>query len=140
MRRSREDDAIRIMEKRDAVFFLFLLGGGGYAVYSNWDTIATNLGLEELDPGCIKAVVLAKKESSFERGAANWQFLQSRRQRGEIEFARDPWEAKAIGGQDYRVMVRWVEDGVHVAHGFRVNIATRTIVYDGPIEDPASPR
>ena len=127
------------MEKRDAVVLLLLLGGG-YAVYANWDTIAAKLDLDELDPRTIKAIDLAQKDSSFERNVANRLFLESRRVSGEIELAADPWQAEAIGGQDYRVTVRWVEGGEPVVHGFSVNIATRTVVYDGLVDEAAAPR
>lgn len=128
------------MEKRDAILCLLLLGGGGYAVYANWDTISAKLGLAEYNPGRIKAIELARQEMNFELGVTNWQWLESRQQLGEIQFEGDPWQAEAIGGQEYRVTVRWIEAGAHVAHGFRVNIATRTIVHDGPIGEPAAPR
>ena len=128
------------MEKRDAAFLLLLLGGGGYAVYANWDTIADRLGLHELNPRVMKAVDLAKESRDFEPGVANWQHLQARRERGEIEFAGDPWSAELIQGHQYRVVARW-RRGEHVEmHGFTVNVATRTVSYDGALDAPAAPR
>ena len=131
---------IRIMEKRDAMFLLLVLGGGGYATYANWDTIVERLGLEQLDPGRIKAIVLAKDASDFQGGATNWQYIQSRHARGEIAVTQDPWVAKLVTGQQYRVTVHWNEDDADVVHGFTVNIATRTVIHQGTQQEPASPR
>tara|TARA_R110002073_G_scaffold58721_3_gene148605 strand:+ start:47 stop:415 length:369 start_codon:yes stop_codon:yes gene_type:complete len=115
------------MERRDAMLILLLLGGGGYACYTNWDTISDRLGLEQLDPGRLKAVELAKEAFTFTRAMSNWQHLQSRQTNEEIEIGSDPWSTEHIAGPNYRVQVQWIEteDGTTMTHGFHVNIATR---------------
>lgn len=126
------------MEKRDALFLLLVIGGGGYAAYENWDVIAAKLSLAQLSPGSLKAISLAKESSDFERGFQNWQWLESRAKRREIELAADPWEAAPIAGQVYAVRVRWVDDGDPIVASFRVDVANRTVRYE--TDDAAAPR
>ncbi|MBL8726874.1 MAG: hypothetical protein JNM25_00495 [Planctomycetes bacterium] len=128
------------MEKRDALFLLLVLGGGGYAAYTHWDVIADKLSFDSLSPGRIKAVNLAKDSSDFEQGFRNWQWLQTQQKRGTIQMAEDPWSAEPIAGEDYTVLARWVADGDPMVVRFRVNIAKRTVAYDGALDTPASPR
>lgn len=128
------------MEKRDALFLLLALGGGGYAAYTHWDVIAETLSFASLSPGRIKAITLAKDSSDFERGFRNWQWLQTQKKRGTLQMAEDPWTADPIGGEDYQVIVRWTEEGEPMVVSFRVNVAQRTVVYDGLLGSPAAPR
>jgi len=127
------------MEKRDAFFLLLVLGGGGYAVHRHWDTIATKLGFADLSPGRLKAIALAKDSSDFERGFQNWQWLQSRAKRREIELAAEPWDAKPIAGEVYAVRVHWVEDDEPIVASFRVDVVNRTVRYEAN-EEAAAPR
>ncbi len=128
------------MEKRDALFLLLALGGGGYAAYTHWDVIADKLSFASLSPGHIKAVNLAKESSDFEQGFRNWQWLQTQKKRGTLQMEADPWTANAVGGEDYQVLARWTADGEPMVVSFRVNIAKRTVVYDGLLGTPAAPR
>lgn len=127
------------MEKRDAFILLLLLGGGGYAAYEHWDVIAEKLSFADLSPGRLKAISLAKDSNDFDRGFHNWQWLQSRAKRREIELEPEPWSAEPIAGEVYAVHVRWTDDGDHMAAHFRVDVANRTVQYDAP-DEPASPR
>jgi hypothetical protein len=128
------------MEKRDAILLLLVLGGVGYAAHANWDVIKEKLSFADLSPGRMKAIELAKDSSDFESGSTNWQYMQSRSRQGAIQLAPEPWSAEPIAGEDYRVVARWTEDGERLAFGFRVNVATRTVAYDGQLGDGAAPR
>ncbi|MEZ6037486.1 MAG: hypothetical protein R3F29_08400 [Planctomycetota bacterium] len=126
------------MEKRDAVFLLALLGGGGYATWTHWDAIAARLGLGELEPGGIKAISLAKKGFDFEAGTTNWQHLQTRADQDEIELPRDAWTAQSSGENRFVVTVHWLERGEDQARRFDVDILTNAVIYGG--EHAAPPR
>jgi hypothetical protein len=128
------------VEKRDAFLLLLALGGAGYAAYANWDVIAEKLSLAELSPSHLKAIQLAKDSSDLGAGATNWQWLQSRERLGEIRLAKEPWSSRHVAGQDYDLIVRWDEDGDAIAHRFRVDIANRTVAYEGQLPQAASPR
>ncbi|HEX5051690.1 MAG TPA: hypothetical protein VFZ65_07965 [Planctomycetota bacterium] len=128
------------MQKSDAFFLLCVLGGGGYAIYSHWDAIVEKLGLDDLGPARMKAIQLAKHSSDFEAGVTNWQYVETRQKRGEIEVAAEPWSAEPVGGQDYRVLVRWLDGGERVVLAFKVNVADRTVAYQGSLTDAAAPR
>lgn len=128
------------MEKRDSIILLLLAGGAGYGIYANWDTIADKLDLHEYDALRIKAIDLAKKSVDFESGSTNWQYLRTRQQRYEIEVADDAWVAEPISDREYRVTVRWTEDGERVLRGFRVDIGASTVQYLGEVEAAAAPR
>ena len=127
------------MERRDAFILQLVLGGGGYAAYEHRDVIAEKLSFADLSPGRLKAISLAKDSSDFDRGSHNWQWLQSRAKRREIELPAEPWDADPIAGEVYAVRVRWVDDGDPVVASFRVDIAKRTVHYESA-EEPASPR
>ena len=128
------------MEKRDAVVLLAMLGCGSYAVYANWDVIVDKLDLQQLEPKRLKAIDLAKKANTFSFAVTNWQELQTRQQRGEIELSPEPWSAELIEQQRFHVVVRWVEEGSPVAHGFKVDIATRVVIHEGELSTAAAPR
>lgn len=135
----RGDDDARAMEKRDAFILLLVLGGGGYAAHEHWDVIAEKLSFADLSPGRLKAISLAKESNDFDRGFHNWQWLQARAKRREIELAAEPWDADPIAGEVYAVRVRWVDDGDAIVARFRVDIANRTVHYESD-DEPASPR
>ncbi|MCB9877624.1 MAG: hypothetical protein H6835_08505 [Planctomycetes bacterium] len=126
------------MEKRDAVFLLALLGAGGYATWAHWDTISARLGLDEFEPGGIKAVSLAKNGFDFEAGTANWQYLQTRADQDEIELPHDAWTAQSAGDNRFVVTARWREHDLEQRREFDVDIVTCAVAYRG--EDPAPPR
>jgi hypothetical protein len=128
------------MEKRDALFLLLVLGGGGYAAYTHWDVIVETLSLDDLRPSRLKAIELAKDSNDFDSGFPNWHWLQSRQKRGEIELGETPWNAEPIAGEDYHVYARWVDDGDRIVVRFQVNIANRTVAYEGLIGTAAAPR
>jgi hypothetical protein len=128
------------MEKRDALFLLLALGGGGYAAYTHWDVIAEKLSFADLSPGRLKAVELAKDSNDFDRGFRNWQWLQTQKKNGLLQMAEDPWSAEPIAGEEYTVLARWVDDGEPMVVSFRVNIAKRTVAYDGALGGAAAPR
>ncbi|MBX3462715.1 MAG: hypothetical protein KF830_06065 [Planctomycetes bacterium] len=128
------------MEKRAALFLVLALGGG-YAAWTHWDVIAEKLSVVDFSPGRLKAIELAKDSSDFERGSTNWQYLQSRHRRREIDLPAEPWSAEPIVGESYRVVARWTEDGDRVVVAFRVDVAKRTVDYEGALGDaPATPR
>ena len=68
------------------------------------------------------------------------QDLERRHKRGEIQMEKEPWAAESISGQKYSVVVRWVEDDTRVTLGFKVDVAERTVVYEGVLGGAASPR
>lgn len=127
------------MEKRDAAILLLLLGGGGYAAYTHWDVIAEKLSLADLSPGRIKAIELAKDSSDFEQGFRNWQWMQTQQKRGAIQLSAEPWSAEPIAGEQYTVYARWTDEGEPMVVSFRVDVAARTVRYDGDTA-PAAPR
>lgn len=127
------------MEKRDTAILLLLLGGGGYAAYTHWDVIAEKLSFADLSPGRLKAVELAKDSSDFEQGFRNWQWMQTQHKRGAIELSAEPWSAEPIAGEQYTVYARWLDGGEPMVVSFRVDIAKRTVLYDGG-GTPAAPR
>lgn len=128
------------MEKRDALFLLLVLGGIGYAAYTHWDVIEEKIGFADLSPGRLKAIELAKDSNDFETASPNWQWLQTQKKRRAIELSDEPWSAEPIAGEDYAVTARWIDDGEHVVVGFHVNIANRTVTYDGLLGTAAAPR
>ena len=131
------------MEKRDAFILLLVLGGGGYAAYTHWDVIAEKLSLADLSPGRLKAVDLAKNAADIGNGFSNWQWLESRSKRREIELPADPWIAEPLVGEQYRVTVRWleVEDQERIVVAWKVDIGKRTVEAEGVVsQTPASPR
>jgi hypothetical protein len=130
------------MERRDQFLLLLALGGAGYAIHSNWDTIALKLSFSELSPGRIKSMELARDSSNFQEGATNWQYMQTASKQGRIRLAPEPWTSDLIRGEEFHVIARWydVEDDTNVAYGFRVDTAKRTVFYEGQIPVPATPR
>ena len=99
------------MEKKDALLMLLLAGAGGYAVFANWETIRLKLGLDDLHPGRIKAMELAKKAYSFEQNTANSVVLRVREDNGEIKLQGEPWSGVEIKAPRYRVTCTYVENG-----------------------------
>lgn len=130
------------MEKRDVIVLLLLAGGGAYAIHDNWDVIAERMGLEQLDPGRLKAIKLAKNSGCIGRGQTNWQHIQSRRALGKIHVESDPWLAEPIAGQDFRVTVRWLDEDqeLQITHTFLVNTVACTVTHEGMSDVPAAPQ
>ena len=135
-------DATDTMERRDQFLLLLALGGAAYFAHANWDLITEKLSISDLSPGRIKAMELAKDSSNFQEGATNWQYMQMRSKQGHIRMAPGPWSADLIKGDEFHVIARWfeVEDDADVAYGFKVNPLRRTVIYEGQIPVPATPR
>lgn len=123
------------------MFLLLLaLGGGGYAAYTHWDVIAEKLNFADLSPARMKAIELAKKSSDFETGVLNWQYVETRQKRGEIQVTKEPWSAEPMSGQLYNVLVRWIDGGDPIVLSFVVDVGKRSVVYEGALGVSAAPR
>lgn len=130
------------MERRDKLFLLLVLGGGAYAVHTNWETIRDKLGLDDLAPGRIKAMELAKKNYNFERSIPNWQVVANLEANKEIEVDGDPWAAERIENDQWRVTCTYWQRGRQVQHLFRVNVNTGAVAWMGEqdLDRPPKPR
>lgn len=116
------------MERRDVFILLLAAGGIGYAVYNNWDLVREKLGLDDLYPGRIKAIELAKKAYSLESYRTNWEVLHDRERTGEIKVIGDPWLADPIEKPWYVVTFTFKEAGQPRRYVFHVNVATMATV------------
>ena len=128
------------MEKKDAIFLLALLGAGGYALHANWDTIKVKLGLDDLRPGRIRAMHLAKEGNQFDAYRTNWMVVKGREENGEIKVSGDPWNAAEVANPRYRVTCTYVENGERRVHVFSVDIASAVVTYEGLEAHPAAPQ
>ena len=128
------------MEKKDTILLLVLAAAGAYAVHTHWDTIRTKLSLDDLQPGRIKAVQLAKDAISFEAYVVNWMVLRDRVANGEIKVQGDPWLATEIKKPKFRVTCTYVERGERRVHLFTVDIASGAVAYEGLDEGKPAPR
>jgi hypothetical protein len=116
------------MERRDKFILLLLLAGGGLYAHRHWDEIATRLSLDDLRPGRIKAMELAKKEYTFERVRTNDVVVQQRVSAGEIKAVGDLWTADPQGGDRYFVNCTWVEGRDRCTQVFEVDIGSGRVV------------
>src|SRR5712671_7291309 len=91
------------MDKKDTLVLLLVLAAGGYAVHANWPKIRLKLGLNDLNPGRIRAMELAKKSFDFDQNRDNTTVLTDRRANGEIQLPADPWSAEPIDEGHFRV-------------------------------------
>ncbi|GAB4153205.1 MAG: hypothetical protein Fur0037_22010 [Planctomycetota bacterium] len=126
------------MEKKDIALLLFLIGGAGYGVHANWDLIVAKLGLDDLRPGRIKAVELAKKARIFEQYRSNWEVLKDWRASERIAVLGDPWSAEKIDDRHYAVYCSFREEGEPHRHRFDVDLPSGAVTYAGEVE-PAAP-
>jgi hypothetical protein len=122
------------MERRDKLVLLLLLAGAGWAGYEHWDTIVAKLGLDDLSPGRVKAIDLAKRDLTFERVRSNQLVLDERVRLGEIVATEHAWSAVRIGGGRFLVTYDYKERGVAQKYQFEVDTATNavTLVDNGP--------
>jgi hypothetical protein len=128
------------MEKKDKLFVLLVALGGAYAVHANWDRIRERLGLEDMYPGRIKAMQLAKSSHNFQAYAVNWAVLRDREANGEIKTNGDPWAATEIEKPRYRVTCTYTEQGERRVHRFTVDVGTGSVTYHGLDETKPAPR
>lgn len=128
------------MQRKDAIILLVLALGGAYAVRTNWDAIREKLGLDDLQPGHIKAMQLAKNARTFDTYNPNWTALRDREASGEIKVAGDPWHSTEIGNLRFRVTCTYVEKGERRVHVFQVDTASGTVTYEGLDEGKPAPR
>ncbi len=124
------------MERKDKLILLLMLSGAGYAAFANWDTMRTKLGLDDLAPGRLKAIDLAKKDMTLDRTLANWLVLHERRRNKEIEMEEEPWDATRLEGNRFLVVVRFTERGQPHGYRFEVNTASGGVTR---LEDGARP-
>jgi hypothetical protein len=128
------------MERKDAILLVALAGAGAWAVYANWDTIRDKVGVDDLSPGKLKAVQLAKDAFTWNPPAPNWMVLRDREKNGEIELPAHAWRAYELQSSQYRVTCTWVENGASQVHVFRVDIGSSAVAYDGLEGNPPAPR
>ena len=129
------------MERRDAIVLLLVLSGGGYAVYSHWDSISARLGLDDLHSGRVKAMELVKKSNDIDRLHTNGDVMRDRAATGEIEMKGDPWQADPTEGPNYRVTCTYTVRGAPRCEAFTVNVTTGAVVWLGEGDVPkAAPR
>ena len=112
------------MERKDQMILLLLAAVAGYATYKNWDVIAERLSLDDLTPGRVKAIDMAKKDYTFDGLQQNSLVLNQRANNKEIKLGEDPWTAKRINGDRWLVTLTYQQEGQSVTHQFDCNIAT----------------
>lgn len=112
------------MERKDICILLLLAAGAGYATYTNWDLIKERLSLDDLTPGRVKAIDMAKKDYTFDGLQPNSLVLNQRAKNNEIALGQDPWVAQRINGERWLVILTYHQDGQLVKHQFDCNIAT----------------
>lgn len=130
----------RGVEKKDAILLLLAAGVGAYAVHANWDTLRVKLGLDDLRPGLIKAMRLAKDAHTFDPTTTNWVYLRDRANNGEITLKGDPWESTEVGALNYRVTCTFTENGEAKVHVFAADIGKNALTYQGLDQSTPAPR
>jgi hypothetical protein len=115
------------MERKDQMILLLLAAVAGYATYTHWPAIAQRLSLDDLSPGRVKAMDMAKKDMSFDGLQANSIVLRNRAKNNEIKLADDPWAANRIEGDRWLVTVSYNQEGQWVTQQFECNIATGNV-------------
>ena len=117
------------MERKDSIILLLLLSGGGYYGFTHWDQISQKLGLDDLNPGRIKAIELAKQQFTFDRYRQNGVVIHERMHDGVIQGAEDPWQAQRLRENHFRVVCSFREEGKSHHRLFEVNVG------NGAVED-----
>ncbi|HLQ37019.1 MAG TPA: hypothetical protein VK348_04415 [Planctomycetota bacterium] len=117
------------MDKKDTLVLLLVLAAGGYAVHANWPKIRLKLGLNDLNPGRIRAMELAKKSFDFDQNRDNTTVLTDRRANGEIQLPADPWSAEPIDEGHFRVFLSFTETGEPHRLLFNVDIHSGRVVW-----------
>jgi hypothetical protein len=112
------------MERKDIWLLVLIAAGAGYATYTNWDVIKEKLSLDDLTPGRVKAIDMAKKDYTFDGLQPNSLVLNQRAKNNEITLPEDPWTAKRIDGDRWLVTLVYSEGGQAVKRQFDCNIAT----------------
>ncbi|HEU4418551.1 MAG TPA: hypothetical protein VFT55_06405 [Planctomycetota bacterium] len=115
------------MERKDIWILLLLAAGAGYATYTNWDLIKEKLSLDDLTPGRVKSIDMAKKEYTFDGLQPNSLVLNQRAKNNEITLGEDAWVAQRINGDRWLVTVSYQQEGQLVKHQFDCNIATGSV-------------
>lgn len=115
------------MERKDRIIVLLMLGGIGYGAYHYRDVIEHRLGLDDLAPGRIKAVVLAKQAFTFDRYRPNWVVLEGWLHDGTIQADGELWTADRVTGNDFRVLCHYRDHGTPRVHAFDVNTDSGTV-------------
>jgi hypothetical protein len=126
------------MERKDKLILLLLLAGAGYFGYTHWDTISITLGLDDIAPGRVKAIDLAKREQSFQRGRPNSIVLADQVRSGDIVMDHDAWQAQRLHGDVFLVLCNYRERGERHCHRFEVDVATNgvTLLEDEDAQPP----
>ena len=106
---------------------LLLAAGAGYATYTNWDFIKEKLSLDDLTPGRVKAIDMAKKDYTFDGLQPNSIVLSQRARNNEIKLSDDPWTASRINTDRWLVTLTYQQEGQVVTHQFDCNIATGNV-------------
>lgn len=117
------------MDRRDAFFLLVVFAGGGYFVHEHWEEIAQKVGLDDLNPGRIKAIELAKQQFTFDRYRQNGVIIHERLHGKQIEAAEEPWTAARLRTNRFLVVCSYREEGQAHFHQFKVDIGS------GQVED-----
>jgi hypothetical protein len=130
------------MERRDVVLLLLLAGGAGYGLWAKWDVIAPKLGLDDLKPGRVHAIELAKQANSFEAARPNWMVLEDWKSNGDIALSPHAWTGHKVDDDHYQVVCTFKRDGEDRYLLFAVNIATTAVevVGEESSQRPATPR
>jgi hypothetical protein len=115
------------MERKDTMILLLLAAVAGYATYAHWPAIAQRLSLDDLSPGRVKAMDMAKKDMSFDGLQPNSLVLRNRAKNNEIKMGEDPWAATRIEGDRWLVTVSYSQDGTWVTQQFECNIGTGNV-------------
>ncbi|HEX6810973.1 MAG TPA: hypothetical protein VF384_05045 [Planctomycetota bacterium] len=115
------------MERRDMGILMLVALGAGYAAFVNWDTIAEKLSLDDLSPGRVKAIDMAKKDMTLDSLQANSLVLRERARIGEIRMSEDPWTASRIEENLWLVVMDYTAGGEPHQYRFHVNVATGVV-------------
>ena len=119
------------MGKKSAFVLLVLVGIGAYGAHENWDKIRDRLGLEDLRPGSIKSLQLAKNARSLDRYNANWIVLRDKEANGQIKVEPNAWRATEVDELRVRVTFVFFEHSERHVHRFLVEHASGTVIYEG---------
>lgn len=110
--------------KKETIFTLLVLVGGGFAVYQNWDVISEKLGLSEYSLGRIHAIDLTKNAYTLDDYRTNLEVITTHLNTSTREVELGSWQADQKGGGIYLVRYDFKVEGKPDGYHFSVNLNT----------------